>query len=468
MRRNIKNTFIKLIQSLWIFLLAGCGQLSQANPTLIPTITPLRLPGIPGGVTAPLVTPRPTATLGPNMPIWVANPTDRLVLKIDPASNTVASSISIKGQPDQVIAGDEGVWVLDRQGSMVYRIDPATNQVASHLPLPLGRAETMALGAGAVWVGVTGTVDLTELVPGQEPPVAPSYVLRIDPQINDVAGQFGVQPTSQLVVNGSLVWVLSRGEIDTPVQLLDINSNQGMSVPFKNAPYWFMAEAMAVDNNSLWLFSAEYGKIFHATTDGHILSMIQLDERQPTGYADLLLTDSGLWAATPWGTLLRIDPLTNHLLSTTDLGAPLTQLIAGYQTIWAVSQQTATLFRIDASNGQVVAQIPTGSRLQPTIVPSPTPRVVVWQPCPEAPTSRLKVGDMAYVTKDPPVPNRVRKDPNKDAEVLGHITPGGSMKILEGPTCAEGWVWWKVKNADLEGWTAEGDKETYWLVPLFP
>ncbi len=132
-----------------------------------------------------------------------------------------------------------------------------------------------------------------------------------------------------------------------------------------------------------------------------------------------------------------------------------------------LSEQAAVLYRIDPANNQVVAQIQTGSLLEPTVVPSPTPRVVIWKPCPNSPSSRLKVGDLAYVTKDPPIPNRVRKEPDREAEILGNINPGASMEIIEGPACENGWVWWKVKNADLNGWTSEGDKETYWLIPLF-
>ena len=44
------------------------------------------------------------------------------------------------------------------------------------------------------------------------------------------------------------------------------------------------------------------------------------------------------------------------------------------------------------------------------------------------------------------------------------------MRILEGPVCANKWVWWKVRSlkSGLEGWTSEGDKDKYWLVPATP
>jgi hypothetical protein len=74
------------------------------------------------------------------------------------------------------------------------------------------------------------------------------------------------------------------------------------------------------------------------------------------------------------------------------------------------------------------------------------------------------------VSSNPPLANRVRSDASLDATVLGFIQPGEDALILDGPRCANAWVWWKVRaNASgLEGWTAEGDEENYWLVPLAP
>jgi hypothetical protein len=42
------------------------------------------------------------------------------------------------------------------------------------------------------------------------------------------------------------------------------------------------------------------------------------------------------------------------------------------------------------------------------------------------------------------------------------------MWIIDGPECANGWVWWKIKaeGQDLEGWTTEGDHFEYWLLPI--
>ena len=114
----------------------------------------------------------------------------------------------------------------------------------------------------------------------------------------------------------------------------------------------------------------------------------------------------------------------------------------------------------------------------PTLTPpasvseaGPTVTVIVaaptWQPCPGTYPSRLHVGDHAYVSYDPPLSNRVRRQPNNQSVVLGFLQPGEKMEILDGPVCYNNWIWWQVRSleSDLSGWTVEGDSTGYWLVP---
>ncbi len=87
--------------------------------------------------------------------------------------------------------------------------------------------------------------------------------------------------------------------------------------------------------------------------------------------------------------------------------------------------------------------------------------------CGNALPTRLQLGSYAYVDPEPPLPNNLRSAAGKDNTLIGDIQPGQAMKILEGPKCADGWVWWKVQTleTDLVGWTAEGDEQDYWLIP---
>ena len=114
-------------------------------------------------------------------------------------------------------------------------------------------------------------------------------------------------------------------------------------------------------------------------------------------------------------------------------------------------------------------QTPT-KRPTSTSVPSETPMLTesgVWEPCPGAYISRLHVEDLAYVSYYPPLANKVRSRPGTNRSEVGKIKPGEEVKIIDGPECANGWVWWKIKSLEtnLVGWTSEGDKDAYWLVP---
>ena len=105
---------------------------------------------------------------------------------------------------------------------------------------------------------------------------------------------------------------------------------------------------------------------------------------------------------------------------------------------------------------------------RPTSTRTLTPTDDSWQACRNTYASRLHIGDQAYVGFDPPYPNNVREEPGMDAEIIGKINPGEEILIIDGPACANNWVWWLMRSrkTGLVGWTAEGDIEGYWLVPL--
>jgi eukaryotic-like serine/threonine-protein kinase len=101
---------------------------------------------------------------------------------------------------------------------------------------------------------------------------------------------------------------------------------------------------------------------------------------------------------------------------------------------------------------------------------SPTselPANPTWVPCPGTYPSRLQAGTQAFVSYDPPLANRVRTQPNSVAPVVGFIQPGEKVILIGGPICSDEWIWWQVRSlqSGMTGWTAEGDKQGYWLVP---
>ena len=98
----------------------------------------------------------------------------------------------------------------------------------------------------------------------------------------------------------------------------------------------------------------------------------------------------------------------------------------------------------------------------PTVAVTPTAFT-----CSGAPATRLKPGDRAYASDQSTTPSRVRSAPGTGTEILGLILPRQVMEIQDGPQCAGGYVWWKVRlqGGDLTGWIAEGNTASYWLEP---
>lgn len=84
--------------------------------------------------------------------------------------------------------------------------------------------------------------------------------------------------------------------------------------------------------------------------------------------------------------------------------------------------------------------------------------------CPGAPAPRLVVGEQGRVL--PGQANNVRDLPSTSGGRVGQIPSEGVFAVLEGPTCADGFNWWRVDYDGMVGWTVEGQGEEYWVEPL--
>lgn len=85
--------------------------------------------------------------------------------------------------------------------------------------------------------------------------------------------------------------------------------------------------------------------------------------------------------------------------------------------------------------------------------------------------TRLKVGMQATVIgSEDATFNNVRSTPTVRNNIIATLPIGSTVKILDGPICADGFVFWKISSDEftngMEGWTAEGDGVAYYLAPL--
>jgi len=87
--------------------------------------------------------------------------------------------------------------------------------------------------------------------------------------------------------------------------------------------------------------------------------------------------------------------------------------------------------------------------------------------CVGAPTTQLDVGMSVVVLKDDPTPLRIRDSAGTRGKILAQVQPGTEFTVIEGPICADKFVWWKLvsKDGKVLGWAAEGDLQHYYFGP---
>lgn len=113
--------------------------------------------------------------------VWVAaaDPPDGAngaVVRIDPRSNEVVRTILVPNLPEYLDAGAGAVWATSNNGT-IAEIDPRTNQLVSTIRITEGGRTTVTVGGGAVWAAeLTGA--------GED-----AVVVRIDPETAEVEGE---------------------------------------------------------------------------------------------------------------------------------------------------------------------------------------------------------------------------------------------------------------------------------------
>lgn len=131
-----------------------------------------------------------------------------------------------------------------------------------------------------------------------------------------------------------------------------------------------------------------------------------------------------------------------------------------------------------------VRPFPTSTPLRKTSTPRPTmtseptsTRAVNsdaynsfdWSTCHAIYRTRVKPGDTVEIANSyPAFGYHVLSGPYADREPVGDVSPGERVLIINGPSCSNRWIWWLiyVEGAEISGWFAEGDSNTFWLLPV--
>ena len=217
------------------------------------------------------------------------------VVRIDPVTGDV-TSIAVPPVPARPAVTEDAVWVLCPDDGSLSRIDPVTNELVATIPVGRGPSG-MAVGAGAVWV--TSSRDGT--------------VARIDPATGRVVATIPVgRAPGGLTVAGGAVWV---------------------ALP---------------DRGGL-------GRLDPAT--GRVVARVPLPRTTDQEPHQVAVGDGAVWvtSASPRGgtanLLWRVDPASNQVTSTTDLGPTAAgglpnDVAAAYGAVWAAGADLDSLFRV--------------------------------------------------------------------------------------------------------------------------
>jgi serine/threonine protein kinase len=124
---------------------------------------------------------------------------------------------------------------------------------------------------------------------------------------------------------------------------------------------------------------------------------------------------------------------------------------------------------VDTDGDEIPDNEDTTPAIKSTLTPTPFATIFGSNGdiCPGSPPSRLTVGIEARVEPGG-VNNRLRDAPGiQKGKIIAYLRPGSLFQIIGGPTCdTDDFIrWWQVDANGLQGWTAEGEGEEYYLGP---
>jgi virginiamycin B lyase len=129
--------------------------------------------------------------------VWISVATPGQVVRLDPASGEVVATVAVGRSASFLALGPDAVWVISGSDGTVSRVDPATNTVASTIKVSSGRISggDIAAAADSVWVRVTDD----------------ALAVRIDPHTNAVVDRLGPSAGSGgVAIADASVWITAH------------------------------------------------------------------------------------------------------------------------------------------------------------------------------------------------------------------------------------------------------------------
>jgi peptide/nickel transport system substrate-binding protein len=244
---------------------------------------------------------------------------------IDPGRAAIIASIKVDARPGGVAIDGGSAWISNTGSDSVSQIDVARHDVSR--VIEVGRAPVgIAIAGGSVWVANSGERTVTRINEASARVVGPIEV--------------GNGPLA-IAGNGDSVWVANV----TDSTVVRIDATTGTLQPAIRVPGGPVAIAAGV--SGVWVASADAAAITHLdpATGASVSAPIALSSR-PSAIA---ASDTQVWVASADGTVTRIDPQSNRVTSTVDVGGSLSAIATAGNSVW-VADRDGNVVRLDNAN----------------------------------------------------------------------------------------------------------------------
>jgi YVTN family beta-propeller protein len=216
----------------------------------------------------------------------------------------------------------------------LQRIDPKTNRLAA--TIGIGRfPSAVAVGAGKVWAG---TMDDQNLV-------------RIDPESNQITGAVETGGTEAIAVGGGSVWVSTAlatlAQIDPATLTLQSSPNSGY-------------RSVALGAGAIW--TVGYDGLVRFNQGGQLGPLVRSMPKVGTDPFVVATGAKAVWVADDaTGTVWRVDPATNRVVTTIRLGFDPGGMAFGSGRLWVTNNGRDSLVEIDPLTNRIQRSIRVGN-----------------------------------------------------------------------------------------------------------
>ena len=274
----------------------------------------------------------------------------RGAIRIDPATNSVASVTEIENAIGDIAVAGGFVWATDTTG--ISKIDPARGVAVGHID---GRFCCLEGAQDDLW---------GETLIG-EPGGGDSYLIRIDPQTNRVQRRgeknVGIQ---DIEVSGDELWYVEGASVgdapeDTLVVRINAVTGDRRTYRTESPPGGCSFEGCARQ-----ILALGEGAVWFLNNNGTVTRMDPVtgeDQKLVVPAADGVAVGEGsVWVLDGEGAqVLRIDPDTLRETGRFAVGDGPHALAVGLGSVWVVNGEDATVSRIDPVSGSATP-IPMG------------------------------------------------------------------------------------------------------------